>query len=153
MSTSEITFHPLEPNDKELIEAARQAILPLVDERFEGERLTSVGAAARWKDGRIFSAANVRHPSSGPACVCGEQSALVKAYSETHNRDLDVIIAYWHEKDDEENVINPCGRCRDFMTLFGDPWVIVRRGSIWKDRDWARVRLSDLRPLDNTWDE
>ncbi len=57
-------LQPLEKGDQELIDAARATVLPLTNQRFEGERITSVGAAARWKDGKVFAAANVRHPSS-----------------------------------------------------------------------------------------
>ena len=100
MITKSISLQPLEEGDDELIKQARDAVLPLVEQRFEGERITSVGAAARWQDNRVFAGANVRHPSSPASCICGELVALSNAYNTTHSRDLDVIVAYWYENDD-----------------------------------------------------
>ncbi len=129
-------------------------LVPLVDQEFEGERITSVGAAARWKDGRIFSGANVRHPSSPASCTCAELVTLGKAYTEAHNRDLDVIVAFWVDVENaRENVINPCGRCRDYLRMYNDPWVIVREGSIATSKEWGRMRLSELYMFMNSWDD
>jgi cytidine deaminase len=151
MKTFTVTLHPLVKGDDKLIEAAREAVIPLVDERFEGERITSVGAAARWKDGKVFTGANVRHPSSPASCTCAELVTLGKAYTETHNRELEVIVAYWYDSEDQENVINPCGRCRDYLRLYGNPWVIVRDGDITSSKDWGRTRLNDLYTFTNDW--
>lgn len=153
MQTYTLSLQPLQDGDDELIQAARAAVVPLVDQRFEGERITSVGAAARWKDGRVFTGANVRHPSSPASCTCAELVTLGTAYSATHSRDLDVIVAYWYDSDGQENVINPCGRCRDYLRLYDNPWVIVRDGPIASSKDWGRVRLNDLYVLTNNWEE
>jgi cytidine deaminase len=153
MHTYTIALQPLEAGDQELIDAARAAVQPLVDQTFEGEYITSVGGAARYKDGRIFTGANVRHPSSPASCTCAELVTLGKAYTETHSRDLDVIVAFWVDVEhDKENVINPCGRCRDYLRLYGNPWVIVREGSIWDSKAWYRVRLNDLYTFLNSWE-
>lgn len=153
MKTYTISLQSLEDGDQELIDAARAAVLPLVDQRFEGEKITSVGAAARWKNGKVFTGANVRHPSSPASCTCAELVTLGKAYNEMHSRDLDVIVAYWYDIEDQENVINPCGRCRDYLRMYGNPWVIVRDGSITSSREWGRIRLNDLYQLTNNWDD
>lgn len=152
MKTYSISLLPLEEGDQDLIKAARDAVVPLVDQLFEGERITSVGAAARWKDGRVFTGANVRHPSSPASCTCAELVTLGGAYNSTRNRDLEVIVAYWYEADNNENVINPCGRCRDYLRMYNDPWIIVRDGSITSSKEWGRLRLSDLYLFTNSWD-
>lgn len=150
--TYTITIQPLQNGDDELIKAAREAVLPLVDQRFEGERITSVGAAARWKNGRVFTGANVRHPSSPASCTCAELVTLGKAYNEMHNRELDVIVAYWYDSESQENVINPCGRCRDYLRMYDNPWVIVRDGAITSSKEWGRIRLNDLYLFMNSWE-
>lgn len=153
MNTHSTSLQPLQGSDDELIQAAREAVIPLMGQQFEGERITSVGAAARWKDGKVFVGPNVRHPSSPASCTCAELVTLGKAYSEMHNRDLEVIVAYWYEADGEENVINPCGRCRDYLRLYGNPWVIVRNGSINSSKEWGRIRLNDLYMFTNSWED
>jgi cytidine deaminase len=153
MNSYTISPQPLEDGDDALIKAAREAVIPLVDQRFEGERITSVGAAARWKDGRVFTGANVRHPSSSASCTCAELVTLGRAYNETHSRDLEVIVAYWYESENEENVINPCGRCRDYLRLYDNPWVIIRDGSIASSKEWGRIRLNDLYTFTNSWED
>lgn len=127
----EIAFHELEPGDEELVGRAER-LLAVAD----GE-LTSVGCALRSGEGRVFTGVNVRAPFSEPCSTCAEYPAVASMVAEGGDR-IDTIVAV----NRTHGVIPPCGRCRELMRRFGDPWVIVER-----EGRKLRVKLDELLPL------
>lgn len=130
----------VDKKDLELIEEAKRVAKKFSEETYfshitgEERKMSTVGAALRTKDGKIFSGPNIFHPCSNPASLDAEYVAGAKAYSEGY-KDFDAIVAYWH-KDGKEKIITPCGQCREFLKLFGDPWIIFEAdGKIKKEKN------------------
>lgn len=132
-------MRPLDQEDMELVETACEVAKRFSSVRWNGKRLSGVGSALRTKDGEVFSGPNIDHPESAPCSICAEYTALAKAYSEGHTK-VDTIVACWH-KNGDDGIIPPCGRCKEFMRLFGNPWVIIKT-----DDGPRKARLDEIHP-------
>ena len=99
--------------DKELIEAARQAILA----RYRYDR-HEVGAALRTRDGQIVTAVNVDTYLSRMS-TCAEPVAIGRAITESGDRGIETIVAVRHPKPEDADqrlrVVSPCGMCREVI--------------------------------------
>ncbi len=128
----------LTKQDKDLIKEAKRIRKKFSTEKWNGEDISFVGAAARMKDGTIYSAPNICHTDIRPYYFCAEPITIGRAYTEGH-RNIDTIVAYrrWKDKN-EEKIILPCDRCRKFLKLFGDPWIIVD--------EKTKMHIDDLPP-------
>jgi len=74
---------------------------------------------------------------SSPCSMCAEYSAIGTMHSKG-----DASIATTVAIDDEGIVLPPCGRCREMIRQFGNPFVILqKKGKIFK------MRLDDLIPM------
>ena len=138
-------FEELTKEDKELVEEAKKVAKKFSEIKWEGNVRSTVGAALRTKDGNVYSAPNIVHLDSASCSVCAEYSAILKAYSEGH-REIDTIIAYWHGDEDKQKLLYPCGKCREFMHLFGNPWVVINT-----DDGPRKVKLDELLPFAANW--
>lgn len=78
-----------------------------------------VGCAVLTADGRIYSGCNVENASL-PVGICAEVCAASKAVSEGATKFL--AAAVYCEK---SHSAWPCGRCRQFLSEFGGPELIV----------------------------
>lgn len=135
----------LTKEDEELVEEAKRVAVAFSQEQWKNQNISSVASAVRMKDGSVYSAPNIFHPDSSPSCLCAEQVALGIAYKDK-KREADTLVAYWYDPKYGEGIVSPCGRCRDFLNLFGDPWVIVER-----DGNREKARLGELYPFPNKW--
>lgn len=128
---TELTFHDLESDDLELVERAARLLA------VAGDASTSVGCALRTEGGQIFTGVNVQAPYSEPCSTCAEYPAVGAMVADgEHSIEAVVAVSRRH------GVLPPCGRCRELMRQFGDPWVIVP-----SQDERKRVRLSELLPL------
>ena len=71
-----------------------------------------VGAALLCENGTVSTGCNVENAAYG-VCICGEQTAIVKAVSEGHRKFKAIAIA-----GDTEGPCLPCGACRQIMSEF-----------------------------------
>lgn len=71
-----------------------------------------VGAALLCTDGTVSTGCNVENAAYG-LCICGEQTAVVKAVSEGHRKFKAIAIA-----GDSEGPCLPCGACRQVLSEF-----------------------------------
>ena len=71
-----------------------------------------VGAALLCEDGGVFTGCNVENATYG-ACICAEQTAIVKAVSEGQQSFRTIAIAA-----NSEEYCLPCGICRQIMSEF-----------------------------------
>ncbi|MGW1952822.1 cytidine deaminase family protein [Streptomyces sp. NPDC001920] len=121
--------------DHELIQAAAD----VARTRCRGDNHT-MAAAARVKDGRIVTAVNAYHFTSGP---CAEL-VLIGAAAAQGAYELDTIVAVG---DRGRGVVPPCGRCRQvLLDYFPALKVIVGEG--------GRIRTAliiDLLPASYVW--
>lgn len=95
----------LNPNDLELIEAARNAIIPNYD---NVDYLHTVGAALRCGSGKIYTGVNV-YSLHG---TCAEQVALGCAITNGEREFLTVVAVRGKQG---EEILPPCGNCSQIL--------------------------------------
>ena len=105
----------LTKNDQELIHLALQA----AKKRF-GD-FSTVGAALRTKKGKIYTGVNIEQIHSSACSMCAEYSAIAPMQTEADQL-IETIVAI----DFNGRVLPPCGRCRELLRQFGNPYVILQ---------------------------
>jgi cytidine deaminase len=126
-------FLDLEKPDLELLEKAKNLIAKRKSKR------SSVASVLRTRSGKIFEGVNVEIECSAPCSICAEYAAIGTMVTEGE-QEIETIVAYSYKKGGY--VLPPCGKCRQFICEFGNPYVIVQVG-----RKLKKVRLSELYPL------
>jgi cytidine deaminase len=130
----------LTKEDRELIEAAREAIR----QRYRND-WQEVGAALRTRDGRVVTGVNI-DAYLGRMAVCAEPVAIGRAITEAGDKGIETIVAVRHPKPEEDDrtirVVSPCGMCREVIYDY-DPQarVIVPNGN-----SEEAVLIADLLP-------
>ena len=132
-----IPSRELTPDDRELIEHARQ----IVDANTDGEDgVHTMGAAVRAADGQMYGGINLYHFTGGP---CAELVALGLARA-SGARQLTTIVAVG---DRGRGPVGPCGRDRQILFDY-HPGIRV----VMPTGDGVRsVRIQDLMPLGAVW--
>ncbi len=120
--------------DRELINLAFQ----MLDRAYVPYSGFPVGAAIYCEDGSVFTGCNVENAAYG-STICAERTALVKAVSEGHRKDLSRIAVVGNSAD----YCWPCGPCRQMLYEFNpDMTVLVANGS----GEYVSLKLSELLP-------
>ena len=108
-------LEPITDTDKELIEMARQAIIP----NYDGVSYNhTVGAAVRCKNGRIYTGVNV-YSLHG---ACAEQVAIGAAIT-AGEREFEAIVAVEGERGDR--ILPPCGNCRQMLSDYMPDCMVI----------------------------
>jgi cytidine deaminase len=123
----------LTKQDLELVEEAKDLI------RKRKSKRSSVAAALRTKNNRMFHGVNIEIECSAPCSICAEYAAIGTMVSEGEE-EIETIVAFAYKNGG--HVLPPCGQCRQLISEFGDPYVIVE-----VDRKLKKVRLSELYPM------
>ena len=97
--------------DEQLIDFARKAI----EKAYAPYSKFRVGAALLTKTGKVYTGCNVEIASLG-ATNCAERTAIWKAVSEEGKIEIAKIAIV----SDAEDLIYPCGICRQVMAEFAD---------------------------------
>jgi homotetrameric cytidine deaminase len=126
-------FLNLTKQDLELVEKAKDLI------RKRKSKRSTVAAALKTKSNRIFHGVNVEIGCSAPCSICAEYAAIGTMVSEGED-EIETIVAVSCKNN--YSVLPPCGKCRQFIREFGDPYVIVPA-----DGRLKKVKLSELYPL------
>jgi cytidine deaminase len=126
-------FEKLTKQDLELLEKARQVI------KKRKSKWSSVGAALRTNNNKVFCGVNIEIECSAPCSICAEYAAIGTMVSEGE-KEIRTIVAVSSNR--EYSVLPPCGKCRQFISEFGNPYVIVE-----VDGKLKKTRLSELYPL------
>ncbi|HUX55409.1 MAG TPA: cytidine deaminase [Bacteroidales bacterium] len=101
----------LDPNDRELVFAAREAAL----NAYAPYSKFRVGAAIRLESGLIVRGSNVEN-AAFPSGICAERSALANSVSNHHNdKPIAMAIAAMTEDGLTDNPVPPCGNCRQVI--------------------------------------
>jgi cytidine deaminase len=101
-------------------------------------RITRVASVLRTVNGRIFQGVNIEAEGSAPCSMCAEYAAIGTMVSEGERR-IDTIVAVNGHK---HAILPPCGKCRQMISEFGDPYVIFNlRGRL------IKAKLSQLYPI------
>lgn len=105
--------HPLGPDNRVLVEAARRVIAL---RHREGWRV--VGAALRTRSGRVFTGVHLE-ATVGRIAVCAEAVALGHAATEAGDTDIAAIVAVYHPGGGTAGpdlpIVAPCGMCREMI--------------------------------------
>ena len=126
-------FFDLGKPDLELLEKAKDLIAKRKSKR------SSVASVLRTRSGKIFEGVNVEIECSAPCSICAEYAAIGTMVTEGE-QEIETIVAYSYKNGGY--VLPPCGKCRQFICEFGNPYVIVQVGQKFK-----KVKLSELYPL------
>ena len=104
---------PIETADRELIEAATQAIRRRY--RYDWQE---VGAAIRLRSGKVFTGVSL-DAYLGRMAVCAEAVALGQAITVAGEFNIESLVAVRHpppqEPDRPVAVVSPCGACRELI--------------------------------------
>ncbi len=101
-------------------------------------RITRVASVLRTRNGSVFQGVNIEAQGSPPCSMCAEYGAIGAMIS-AGERLIDVIVAVNGHKN---AVLPPCGKCRQMISEFGNPYVILKlRGRL------VKIRLSQLYPI------
>ena len=123
----------LKKRDLELVEKAKKLIGKRKSKR------SSVASVLRTKSGKIFQGVNIEIECSAPCSICAEYAAIGTMVSEGEEK-IDIIVAVSYK--DGGYVLPPCGKCRQFISEFGNPYVIVQI-----EKELKKVKLNELYPL------
>jgi cytidine deaminase len=126
-------FKELTDQDLELIEKAKSMISKRKSKR------SSVAAALRTKNNKIFTGINIDIEASAPCSICAEYAAIAAMATEGE-QDIETIVAVSCKNN--YAVLPPCGKCRQLIKEFGNPYVIVE-----VNHKLKKVRLNQLYPL------
>lgn len=125
----------LAPSDIELVEMAKSLI---------GRRKSSISSVAsvlRTRSNRVFYGVNIFIEASSSCSICAEYAAIGTMFSEGE-KEIETIVAVTVHGRKDFDVIPPCGKCRQFISEFGNAYVIIEEG----DR-LGKTKLSELYPL------
>jgi len=112
----------LNQKDRVLIEEVKQIVKVL---KKRGKTFhSSVGCALISDDGRIHTGVNMQSQVSSPTSLDAEQVAIANAYMDGMKK-IDTLVAVHLRKWGDYKIIYPCGECREFIRMFGNPWIIV----------------------------
>jgi cytidine deaminase len=100
--------------------------------------MTRVASVLRTTSGKMFRGVNIEAQGSPPSSMCAEYAAIGTMVSEGESK-IDTIVAVNGHK---HAVLPPCGKCRQLISEFGNPYVILKfRGKL------VKTRLSELYPI------
>lgn len=97
-----------------------------------------VGAAVLFEDGKIYTGANIENASYG-ATICAERVAITKGISEGSMKIKAISV-----NSDEDEIIYPCGICRQVISEFSndDTEIICSNNK----GDYEISKLKDILP-------
>jgi cytidine deaminase len=78
-----------------------------------------VGAALRSVEGGLFAGCNVEN-ASYPIVTCAEAGAIAAMVAAGHKRIAEFLVI-----GGDDNIVTPCGACRQRLREFADPEVLV----------------------------
>jgi cytidine deaminase len=125
-------FVNLTKQDLELVDRAKDLI------RKRKSKRSTVSAALRTANNKIFHGVNIEIECSAPCSICAEYAAIGTMISEGEE-EIETIVAISCKN---FSIIPPCGKCRQFISEFGDPYVIVEIEGKMK-----KAKLRELYPL------
>ena len=138
------TLDELEPGDKELAQAAIEAM----QGSYAPYSNFNVGAAVMFEDGEIVKGANQEN-AAYPSGLCAERTALFYASASRPDKAMKALaIVAGQNGNICESPATPCGACRQVMAQYqtksGIPMRVILVGS---GKIWRFEKVDDLLPL------
>ncbi len=134
-------FFELDESDKSLVEKTRLHL------RRHASKISGVAAGLRTSKGTEFFGLCI-DLETATVSTCAEYSAIGTMVS-SGERKVRTIVAITSKGNNGYAILPPCGKCRDFVRAFGNPYVILQLGS--SIEELKKVRLSELIPF--PWNE
>jgi len=132
MTRSEVKPRRISNEDQALLERAFQLA------KKSRSSKTAVASVLKATDGRVFQGVNIEVKGSAPCSMCAEYAAIGAMVTEGATR-IATIVAVSGKK---RVILPPCGKCRQLISEFGNPYVIVKlRGRV------VKARLKDIYPM------
>lgn len=125
----------LNQKDVMLIELAKEAVQKF--KRRGNVFHTSVGSVLIDTEGNISAGVNMESQMSSPVSVDAEYTAILNAYMKGMKK-IDTLVTVHLTTWNKYEIFPPCGHCREFIRMFGDPWIILSYKK--------KARLSELLP-------
>lgn len=134
----------LEPQDRELCEAAEKALAG----SYAPYSKFNVGAAVRLADGSIVTGANQEN-AAYPSGLCAERTAMFSAHANYPDTPMTAIaITAAQNGKLNEDITAPCGACRQVMAEYqkvsGRKWTILLYG---KKKIIKLSQVDDIMPF------
>jgi len=118
-------FRQLSRYDIELINDAKGLIKKRLNER------SFVAASLRTETKKIYHGINFEIKECPPCSICAEYAAITHMFSEGEKK-IQCIVAVCLKKH-KFSILSPCGKCRQLISMFGDPYIILDlKGSLKK---------------------
>ncbi len=131
----------LDEGDRALLEKTRRVL------REKGTEISGVSAGLVTSKGNEFFGLCI-DARTATVGICAEYSAI-GAMVTNGEKEIETIVAVNHRTETRFGILPPCGKCRDFIRAFGDPYVILQHGR--RAGDAKKVKLSELVPA--PWNE
>jgi len=125
-----MSLEPLTTEDRDLLRRAQELV------QTRGSDISPVGCALRTTKGEIYVGLSIRSEASRPCSTCAEYPAIGAMHT-AGDAEIDTIVSVHMDG----RIKSPCGRCRELMRLFGNPYVIVQNGTA------VKVQLDVLLPF------
>ncbi len=100
-----------------------------------------VGSAILTKNGNIYTGVNIENRSYG-ATICAERSAISTSISNGEKEFIAIAIVGV----DSEEILPPCGICRQIISEFGLDIDIIMAN---KDMKYTILKIKELLPFDS----
>jgi cytidine deaminase len=98
-----------------------------------------VGAALLTKSGKIYTGCNIEN-AAYPVSLCAERVAIFKAISEGETDFVEMAVVA-----DTERPVPPCGSCRQVMSEFFDPEMMIHLTNL--DANTLSTKMDELLPF------
>jgi len=126
-------FVNLTKQDSDLVEKAKDLI------KKRGSKRSTVAACLRTMSNQIFCGVNISIEGSEPCSICAEYAAIGTMVS-AGEEEIKTIVAVSGKHN--YSILPPCGKCRQFISEFGNPHVIVQ-----VDGKTKKAKLAEIYPL------
>lgn len=127
----------LDESDKSLVEKTRLHL------KKHASEISGVAAGLRTSKGTEFFGLCIDLETT-PIGACAEYSVIGTMISSGERR-VRTIVAITDKGKNGYAILPPCGKCRDFVRAFGNPYVILQVGK--SMRESKKVKLSELVPF------
>ncbi|PQQ24069.1 cytidine deaminase [Photorhabdus luminescens] len=128
----------LKEEDVSLIEAAKAAIIS----RYKPDWHV-VGAALRLRSGEIVTGVHLE-ANVGRIAICAEAIAIGRAVTEYGSADIDTVVAVYHSRDGEINIVSPCGMCRELISDYAPQAMVLIQD---EELNCVKRPIMDLLPV------
>jgi len=128
-------YYKLTKQDKELIIVAKELIKK--NYRRNTSIASSTGCALISSKGNTYKGINLKNLISSPVSVDAEIGAIDQMAT-AGEREIKTIVSV-HKIPKNYEIFRPCGHCRQMISQFGNPFIIIS--------NTKKVKLFDLYPL------